>query len=63
MRNKIAEYRKKIGMSQQELADEAKISRTYLSILENQKQEVIGSDVMFRIADALNVPYHEIFLR
>ena len=63
MRNKIAEYRKKIGMSQQELADEAKISRTYLSILENQKQEVIGSDVMFRIADALNVPYYEIFLR
>ena len=63
MRNKIAEYRKKIGMSQQELADEAKISRTYLSILENQKQEVIGSDVMFRISDALNVPYHEIFLR
>ena len=63
MRNKIAEYRKKIGMSQQELADEAKISRTYLSILEHQKQEVIGSDVMFRIADALNVPYHEIFLR
>lgn len=63
MRNKIAEYRQKVGMSQQELADKAKISRTYLSILENQKQEVIGSDVMFRIADALKVPYYEIFLR
>ena len=63
MKNKIAEYRKKIGMSQQELADKAKIARPYLSYIENGKQEVIGSDVMFRIADALNVPYHEIFLR
>lgn len=61
--NKIAEYRQKVGMSQQELADKAKITRPYLSLIENGKQEVIGSDVMFRIADALNVPYYEIFFR
>lgn len=63
MRNKIAEYRHKVGMTQQELADKAHITRTYLSFLETQKQKVVGSDVMFRIADALNVPYYEIFLR
>ena len=62
MTNRIAEVRKAIDMSQEELAKKSGISRTYLSQIGTQKQKVVGSDVMFSIAKALGEKYENIFL-
>lgn len=62
MQNRVAELRRERGMSQDELAEKAGICRPYLSQIETQKQKVIGSKVMFALADALGVKYNEIFL-
>ena len=62
MTNRIAEVRKAIDMSQEELAKKSGISRTYLSQIETQKQKVVGSVVMFSIAKALGEKYENIFL-
>ena len=62
MLNKVAEIRKERGMSQDELAEKAGISRPYLSQIETQRQKTISNVVMFKIAEALNVKYEHIFL-
>lgn len=62
MTNKIAEFRKKSGLSQQKLADMAGISRPYLSVLETKPEKVVSNTVMFKIADALGVSINVIFL-
>ncbi len=62
MTNRVAELRRDLGMSQEELAEKAGINRTYLSQIETQKQKVIGSNIMFSIAKALDVAYEDIFL-
>lgn len=53
MRNKISEIRKLKGLSQSKLAMEAKISRPYLSKIENDKAEPTGK-ILFKIAEVLN---------
>lgn len=50
---RIAELRERRGWTQRKLADEAKITPTFLSEIENGKRN-IGSDVLLRIADALH---------
>ena len=62
MTNRVAELRRNLDMSQEELAEKVGISRTYLSQIETQKQKVIGSNIMFSIAKALGVAYEDIFL-
>lgn len=62
MTNRVAEIRKKRGMSQDELAEKAGISRPYLSQIETQRQKTVSNVVMFKIADALNEKYERIFL-
>lgn len=62
MTNRVAELRRDLDMSQEELAEKVGISRTYLSQIETQKQKVIGSNIMFSIAKALGVAYEDIFL-
>ena len=62
MKNKVAEIRKERGLSQQELAEKANVSRPYLSIIETNQNKTVSNSVMFRIADALGVGIETIFL-
>ena len=59
--NRIAEIRNAKGLTQDELALKAEISRPYLSEVENDKS-VPTIDVSMRIAGALGVTVGEIFL-
>lgn len=56
----IAYYRKEKGLSQIQLADKVDISRTHMSRIENNDCAV-SLDVIFRIADSLNVPVNKLF--
>ena len=51
--NSIRFYRKKMGIKQQELADRIKISRTYLSYIENG-YELPSIKILEEIALAIN---------
>ena len=62
LKNRVAEFRKERGLSQEELAEKAGVSRPYISQIETQRQQVISNTVMFRIAEALGVSYELIFL-
>ena len=62
MKNRVAEFRKERGLSQEELAEKAGVSRPYISQIETQRQQVISNTVMFRIAEALGVSYELSFL-
>ena len=50
---KIAEIRKKQKLSQEELADKAKVSRSIISFLETGKEKDIKILTLTRIAKAL----------
>lgn len=60
IKNKVALYRNRKNYSQQKLADEANITRPYLSYIENNKKKP-SCDVALRIAQALGVSVEEIF--
>ena len=52
----IAYYRKREGLTQEALAEKAKISRSYISAIESPAVvKPISLDVLFRIADVLGV--------
>jgi XRE family transcriptional regulator, master regulator for biofilm formation len=52
---RIAEIRKKRGYTLSELADLAKISKSYLSNIERNLHKNPSLEIMIRIADVLNV--------
>ena len=56
----IAYYRKEQGLSQMKLAEKVNISRTHMSRIENNDCAV-SLDVIFNIANALNVPVFKLF--
>lgn len=58
--NKVKEYRKKKEKTQEQLAREAQISRTYLNKVENNKVEV-GLSVAHRISLALEESIENLF--
>ena len=58
---KIRECREKIGLSQEELAKKAKISRTTLSGLESGTLKTTTTDTLLKIAEALNKKVSDIF--
>ena len=60
MTNNIASIRKSKGYTQTQLAKDAKISRPYLSNVENDKVEPTAK-IMFRIAKVLNEKIEVIF--
>lgn len=60
MKNDVSKVRKEAGLSQEELANKAKISRPYLSEVEREKVNPSGL-VMFRIAKALGKKIESIF--
>lgn len=57
---KVREIRKKLGVSQEGLADLANLDRTYISDIENGKRNV-SIETIFKIAEALNTPVVEFF--
>ncbi|CAI8803551.1 MULTISPECIES: helix-turn-helix transcriptional regulator [Bacillus] len=59
--NRVASARKQLNMSQDILAKRAKVSRPYLSNIENLKvQPSVGAAI--RVAKALNKRVEDIFL-
>lgn len=62
---RIKRYREDRGMSATELAEKAKVSKSYLSELENPKDETQkpSADVLYRIADALGVAMSDLMGR
>ena len=58
---KIKECREAIGISQEELAKKAKISRTTLSGLESGAIKTTTTDTLLKIAKALNKKVADIF--
>jgi transcriptional regulator with XRE-family HTH domain len=57
---RVREIRLKKGLSQERLADLAKIDRTYIGGIERGERN-IGVKNVHRIADALGVPAAELF--
>ena len=58
---KIKEYRKKLGISQQELSEKAGASRTIISGLESGRIKVTSTGTLLKIAVALNAEIGDIF--
>lgn len=58
---KIRECREELGISQEELAKRAKISRTTLSGLESGTIKTTTTDTLLKIAKALNKKVADIF--
>ena len=52
--NNIKKYRKKLGISQEELAERARLHRTYIGGIERGERN-ITLDSLQTIADALNI--------
>lgn len=57
----IAFYRKRMGMSQLQLAEAASVSRSYISIIEAPNVVTnITMETLFNIAKALQIPPHRL---
>jgi transcriptional regulator with XRE-family HTH domain len=54
----LKESRKRAGLSQEALALECKIDRTYISLLERGKRQPT-LNMLFKISKVLNVPAHK----
>lgn len=63
MENRVREFRVKRGMFVSELARRAETSRQTIHAIENGQRKSINGQLMFRIADALETPEREIFLK
>lgn len=58
----IAYYRKLIGYTQEELAEEANLSRSYISTIEAPNEvKTISLEVLFDIAKALKIEPSKLF--
>nr|DAX89279.1 MAG TPA: Helix-turn-helix XRE-family like protein [Caudoviricetes sp.] len=58
---KIKEVREELGITQEELADKANVSRTILSGLESGKLKTTTTNTLLKIANALNRKVEDIF--
>ena len=58
----LKKARETAGLSQEKLAFEAEIDRSYVSLLENDKKSPT-LDVLFRLCDALSIPASELIGR
>lgn len=57
---RVRQLREKAGLSQETLAELAKVHRTYISTIERGQQN-ISLTVLIRLADALEVGLEELF--
>ena len=60
--NKVKKVREEKGLTQQELADKASVSRYLISQLENDEELNITKNTMISIANALECKVTDIFL-
>jgi transcriptional regulator with XRE-family HTH domain len=58
----LKKARETAGLSQEKLAFEAEIDRSYVSLLENDRKSPT-LDVLFRICDAMQIPASELIAR
>ena len=58
---KVAHMRKKLGLRQQDLAEQAGITRTYVSLIENGHADGLTLDTAKKIADALDSSIDDVF--
>lgn len=56
----VSYYRRKRELTQEQLAERAKVERNHISNVELANSGV-SLDVIFRIADALEIPVHKLF--
>ena len=63
MKNVLKETREKQHMSQEELANKSKVSRTIISELENNKTDVITNVTLEKLSKALGKKVTDIFLK
>ena len=61
MRNKVEEYRKERGISQEKLAETSNVSRNTISLLERQVNVNATFETMKNIADALGKKESQVF--
>lgn len=61
MKNKVKYYREMKGMSQEELAEKADVSRTTISGCENETIKVTTNTTMDKLAKALGTSTVELF--
>lgn len=62
MQYKIKEQRDKLGMSQAELAEQSRVSRTIISGLESGSINVTTTETLLKIAKVLKCNVADIFL-
>lgn len=60
MKNKIKEYRKQMGMSQDTLSKNVKVTRQTINAIENDKYDPTLA-LAFKLAKAFNVTLDELF--
>ena len=61
-RNRLREIRMEHGMSQEELAEKAGMSRTTISKIENDEEANVNTRTVAKIAEVFGVNPSEIFL-
>lgn len=61
MENKVKEFREKLKMTQEELAEKSGVSRATISGLENNNIDVITNKTMAKIAFALGKKTKNVF--
>lgn len=59
--NRLKDIRKQVGLTQKELSQKAKVSRSIISAMENQEEVTSNIGTLKRIADVLNKKVSEIF--
>lgn len=59
--NRLKEYRKEKGFTQQELADKACVSRTTIAGIESGAISTTTTDTLLKLSNALNVDVPNIF--
>lgn len=61
MKNRVKEFREKLGLTQEELAQKSGVSRTTISGFENGSIEITTNTTMEKIAEALNKKTKTVF--
>lgn len=61
MENRLAEFRNKHNLTQDELSKKSNVSRPYISDIETGTQKTISNTVMIKLAEALEESVNDIF--